>query len=216
MKLVLFDCDGTLLDSAPLIHACMEHTFAEAGHDRPTFVATKGIIGLSLEIAIARLLAREVDDHCAALTARYKSHFHAMRGQAHLLERLYDGIDALITDLGQRDDMILGMVTGKSQRGVNLVFESHGFGPHFHVVRTADDCPSKPHPAMVLECCAQCGIDPQATIVIGDAIFDMQMAKAAGAKAIGVSWGYAPVDALLAHGADAIATTPAAIAELLD
>ena len=89
-----------------------------------------------------------------------------------------------------------------------MVFDTHDLRSYFHVSRTADDCPSKPHPAMVSECCDQMGISPRNTVVIGDAIYDMQMAKAAGATAIGVSWGYAPVDALMEAGADAIAHHP--------
>ena len=215
-KLVLFDCDGTLVDSAPLIHACMEQTFREAGHAVPQFESTKGVIGLSLDIAIARLLACEPDESVRAMTARYKLHFAGMRGEAEHLERLYDGINELIATLGKREDVILGMVTGKSRRGVESVFARHGFGEHFHVVRTADDCPSKPHPAMVLECCAATGIDPASTYVIGDAIFDMQMARAAGATAIGVDWGYASADALAEEGAHHIVSAAAMIAGLID
>ncbi|MCB1381543.1 MAG: HAD-IA family hydrolase [Notoacmeibacter sp.] len=215
VKLVLFDCDGTLVDSAPLIHACMERTFAEAGFVVPAFEATKSVIGLSLDVAIARLLSRASDEAVVALTARYKQHFSGMRGEAVHLERLYDGIGDLIATLGARDDVILGMVTGKSRRGVESVFARHGFGAYFHVIRTADDCPSKPHPAMVLECCAETGIDPSASFVIGDAIFDMQMARAAGATAIGVDWGYAPAEALTANGAHHIVSAAGAIAGLI-
>ncbi len=87
-----------------------------------------------------------------------------------------------------------------------MILETHGFAPHFVVSRTADDCPSKPHPAMVTECCDQMGIDPRDTLVVGDAIYDMMMAKSAGATAIGVSWGYASTADLKASGADAIVT----------
>ncbi len=105
----------------------------------------------------------------------------------------------------------MGAVTGKSRRGLNLIMDTHGFREHFIVSRTADDCPSKPHPAMVSECCHETGMVAADTIVIGDAIYDMQMAKAAGAKAIGVAWGYASVDALWAAGADAIVNHPSEI-----
>ena len=204
MKLILFDCDGTLVDSAGLIHGCMERTFAEAALPLPAPDATRGVIGLSLDLAIARLLAREVDEAIGALVQRYKHHFVAMRAEAEFRENLYDGIGELIAGLAARDDVLIGMVTGKSRRGVTAVFETHGFGAHFLTVRTADDCPSKPHPAMVLECCADAGIDPADTIVIGDSVYDMMMAKSAGAQALGVSWGYGEADALSAAGADAV------------
>ena len=108
------------------------------------------------------------------------------------------------------------MVTGKSRRGVDRVMETHGFGRHFLTIRTADDCPSKPHPAMVLECCAEMGIDPAVTFVVGDAIYDMQMARNAGARAIGVAWGYHPREGLIASGAHQVLAAPAELLTLID
>lgn len=205
MKLVLFDCDGTLVDSAGLIHEVMARTFVHFGHDRPEMSLTKSIIGLTLDIAIARMQGKpHVDDEAIAMTAHYKSIYAETRAQAGFQEPLFDGITAMIETLAKRDELLMGAVTGKSRRGLDLIMDTHGFRPHFIVSRTADDCPSKPHPAMVTECCSQTGIVPADTIVIGDAIYDMQMAKAAGAKAIGVAWGYASVDDLWKAGADAI------------
>ena len=209
MKLVLFDCDGTLVDSAATIHACMEATFHDAGLTPPSFSETKSVIGLSLDLAIAKLRDRAVDREIVAMVPRYKEHFLKVRTHPDFHEPLYDGIDDLMNALTDRDDLLIGMVTGKSRRGVKAVLETHGFEPHFVTSRTADDCPSKPHPAMVLECCSETGIDPRDTFVVGDAIYDMQMARSAGARAIGVSWGYAPDDELVAHGCEQILRTPA-------
>ncbi|WP_422369901.1 HAD-IA family hydrolase [Hoeflea sp.] len=204
MKLVLFDCDGTLVDSVNVIHACMERTFEDFGLPQPALAHTKSIIGLTLDIAIARMLDRRVDEEISAMTARYKEHFMLHRQNGGALEQTYDGIVPLIAELSARDDVLLGVVTGKSRRGLSAILDHHGMTQAFFTTRTADDCPSKPHPAMVLECCAEAGIAPDATVVIGDAIYDMQMAVSAGARGIGVSWGYAPVEALLAAGADRI------------
>ncbi len=216
MKLVLFDCDGTLVDSAGFIHDCMVATFVEAGFAPPEPAATRGVIGLSLDIAIGRLLGHEPDAQIAVLTDRYKSHFIELRSGPDFSERLYDGVAELIDELKVRADLVLGMVTGKSRRGVKSVIGTHGFGNAFFVVRTADDCPSKPHPAMVLECCSEAGIDPGDTIVVGDAIYDMQMASAAKATGIGVAWGYASRDELAANGARAILNEPAGLLAYLD
>jgi phosphoglycolate phosphatase len=123
-------------------------------------------------------------------------------------EPLFAGIREMIDAISGREDLLIGAVTGKSRRGLKLVMETHGFDQHFVVARTADDCPSKPHPAMVTECCDETGMNARDAVVIGDAVYDMQMAKAAGAKAIGVAWGYASVDELIANGADAIAYHP--------
>ncbi len=209
MQLVLFDCDGTLVDSAGLIHEVMARTLVAFGFDRPEIGRTKGVIGLSLDIAIARVLGREhVDDQAVEMATHYKAIFSGVRAEAQHSELLFDGIRPLIDTLSQRDDLLLGAVTGKSRRGLDTVLDTHGFRPHFIVSRTADDCPSKPHPAMVTECCDETGMDARNTLVIGDAVYDMQMAKAAGARAIGVSWGYASVEALRAAGADAILDHP--------
>jgi phosphoglycolate phosphatase len=208
MKLVLFDCDGTLVDSGDFIHRCMAESFADAGLTPPQQAETHSIIGLSLPLAIAQLLGREPDEQVDWLTQRYKENFIRLRQAPDFAEPLYDGILPLLTELGERDDLLLGIVTGKSRRGVHAVFERHGIGKHFLVIRTADDCPSKPHPAMVLESCAEMGIEPDRTIVIGDAIYDMQMARSAGALAAGVSWGYHDRQALVEAGAQHILSTP--------
>jgi phosphoglycolate phosphatase len=209
MKLVLFDCDGTLVDSANLIHEVMARTFDHFGHERPPIAATKSIIGLTLDIAIARMQGKpHVDDEAVAMTARYKSIYMDVRQEPGMDVPLFAGIKPMLETLAEREDILIGAVTGKSRRGLVNILETHGFAPHFIVSRTADDCPSKPHPAMVTECCDEAGMSPADAIVVGDAIYDMQMAKAAGAKAIGVSWGYANVDDLIASGADAIAYHP--------
>jgi phosphoglycolate phosphatase len=208
MKLALFDCDGTIVDSAAVIHACMERTFDDFAVARPEFALTKSIIGLTLDIAIAQMLDRPVDAEIAAMTARYKEHFMLHRQNGGALEPAYDGLLPLIAELAARDDVILGVVTGKSRRGLDAILAHHHLTKAFFTTRTADDCPSKPHPAMVTECCDQMGVRPADTIVIGDAIYDMQMAKAAGASAIGVSWGYETVDKLIDAGADRIALKP--------
>ena len=215
MKLVLFDCDGTLVDSAGIIHSCMVSTFAEHGIDAPHLDRTKSVIGLTLDLAIARMLEREVDAEIAAMTACYKKNFMTYRNSGAPLEPLFDDIAPLIAHLAAIDDVILGIVTGKSRRGLDAILAHHGLERSFIAIRTADDCPSKPHPAMVLECCAETGMLPAETYVIGDAVFDMQMARAAGATAIGVSWGYAAPPALRQAGAHHIVTGATDIPGLL-
>jgi phosphoglycolate phosphatase len=212
MKLVLFDCDGTLVDSAGLIHEVMARTFVHFGYNRPDVSLTKSIIGLTLDIAIARMQGKpHVDDEAVAMTSHYKAIYAETRAEAGFEEPVFEGIHAMIDTLAKREELSMGAVTGKSRRGLNLIMDTHGFRQHFIVSRTADDCPSKPHPAMVTECCSQTGIVSADTIVIGDAIYDMQMAKAAGAKAIGVAWGYASVEDLWKAGADAIVNHPSEI-----
>ncbi|MEI2302094.1 HAD-IA family hydrolase [Ensifer sp. MJa1] len=217
MKLALFDCDGTLVDSGGLIHEVMARTFETFELQRPSAEATRGIIGLTLDIAIARLLGREhVDDLALTMTAHYKSIFTDVRSEGDFQELLFPGIAEMMQMLSSRDALLIGAVTGKSRRGLTHIAATHGFDSIFFVSRTADDCPSKPHPAMVTECCSEAGIDAKDTVVIGDAIYDMQMAKAAGAAAIGVAWGYASVPDLIEAGADFVAQTPADIIEWME
>lgn len=216
MKLVLFDCDGTLVDSAGLIHETMRRTFVAFSKPEPTFEATKSIIGLTLDIAIARMQGKpHADDEAVAMMAHYKSLFTVVRADMDYKEPLFPGIRELIDTIGPRDDLLIGAVTGKSRRGLDMVMSTHGFDKYFVVGRTADDCPSKPHPAMVTECCDVMGVKPADTLVIGDAIYDMQMAKAAGATAIGVSWGYCVVPELIAAGADHIVHHPRELLPLI-
>lgn len=212
MRLVLFDCDGTLVDSAGLIHETMRRTFAQFGKPEPKVADTKAIIGLTLDIAIARIQGKQhVDQEDIDMTAYYRSLFSVVRQDLDFKEPLFPGIREVIDEIGPRQNLLIGAVTGKSRRGLKLVMETHGFDKYFVVGRTADDCPSKPHPAMVTECCDETGIRPEDTLVIGDAIYDMQMAKAAGAKAVGVSWGYASVGELKEAGADAVIHHPSEI-----
>lgn len=216
MKLVLFDCDGTLVDSVALIHETMRRTFLDFGKPEPAEADTRAIIGLTLDIAIARILGREhADEECVRMMAHYKSLFGPVRAEG-FQEPLFGGVREMLDALAANDEMILGAVTGKSRRGLDMICATHGFEKHFFVSRTADDCPSKPHPAMVTECCDHAGINPADTVVIGDARYDMEMAKAAGAKAIGVSWGYGGVDELMETGADVIAESVADLPALIE
>lgn len=216
MKLILFDCDGTLVDSIQHIHDCMIQTFAEFGHSKPTEMETRSIVGLSLNQAIAQLLNRDVCPNIMQITEAYKRNYGAMRAKQLLQSPLYQGMYNLVSELAAKEKYILGIVTGNSRRGVAHVFEEHGLEKYFYVVRTADDCPSKPDPAMVLESCHVSGIDPQNTLIIGDAIYDMQMANNAKAKAVGVSWGYHSVDALRDNGAHYILNQPAELWSVLE
>lgn len=208
MKLVLFDCDGTLVNSGGVIHRCMAETFANAGLRVPELSETQEIIGLTLNLAISQISGIPMGAEIENLTEQYKQQFRKIRLEHDFDEPLYDGIAELIDALAAQDDILLGMVTGKSRRGVISVMERHGFDRNFLVSRCADDCPSKPHPAMVLECCHETGCDVSQTFVIGDTTYDMMMAGSAGATAIGVNWGYHKPDRLSEAGAAIILHHP--------
>ncbi|MFD2239041.1 HAD-IA family hydrolase [Aureimonas populi] len=216
MRLVLFDCDGTLADSFPIICRTMRLAFERTGRAAPQDVAIHAIIGLSLERAFAQLAPDASPAEVVALAETYRSVFRESRNEFAFDEPLFPGIAPLLASLSARPDVRLGMVTGKSRRGVRRILQSHGIERVFTAIRTADDCPSKPHPAMVQECCGEVGIDPADAIVVGDAIYDMQMAVAAGAGGLGVSWGAASRQALLGAGAATVVDDTAALSGRLD
>ena len=149
MKLVLFDCDGTLVDSAGLIHEVMARTFEDFGLARVSLDATKSIIGLTLDIAIARLMHQpHVDDRALAMTAHYKK-ITVASGRRWLPRTALSWDRSAHRHAFGTRCAYPGCVTGKSRRGLDQISASHGYEKTFFVSRTADDCPSKPHPAMV-------------------------------------------------------------------
>lgn len=203
MRLIVFDVDGTLVDSQHQIHAAVTEAFADAGLPAPTLAEVHGIIGLSLPVALARLLPELSSDEVGRIVASYKNSFLAkrLRDDAPLFPGALDCLRAL----AGREDTILGVATGKGRRGLLSMLEHHGLGGFFHTLQCADDHPSKPHPGMVLAAMAEAGVGPQATMMVGDTNFDIEMGCAAGVRAIGVGWGYHRPEALHTAGAAAIA-----------
>lgn len=200
MKLILFDVDGTLMDSQHMICAAMDMAYRGQGLACPPPEAVRAIIGLSLTNAMQQLSAGE-DHPIDGLVTSYKEAFSTMRKAGTWKAPLYPGARDAIERLRKRSDVVLGVATGKSRRGVAAMIETHALEGVFVTIQTADTAPSKPHPGMVLDAMRETGIGPDNTVVIGDTVFDMQMAKSAGASALGVSWGYHPVADLHEAGA---------------
>lgn len=215
-RLALFDCDGTLADSQHEIVAGMTAAFATLGLPPPPAQAVRTRIGLSLPRMAMALLPEGGAAQQAELVDAYRAaYFDARTAHGATPEPLYDGIVPLLDAL---DDAgwVLGVATGKSRRGLDRLLAAHGLTARFATLQTADVHPSKPDPAMVHAAAAETGVAVAAITVIGDTGFDMAMAHAAGARAIGVSWGYHPADALLTSGASAIAATPDELLALLE
>lgn len=215
MRLLMFDCDGTIVDSQNAIVSAMAAAFAAEGLAPPPRAGTLGVVGLSLLPAIQRLAPQEDLQRQRALVDRYRTAAAQVRA-AGAGEPLFPGAAQTIASLAARRDTSLGIATGKSRRGVDRLLAENGWQHHFATIQTADDNPSKPHPAMVERAIAETGAQASATVLIGDTTFDMEMAKAAGAAAIGVSWGYHPVADLIAAGADMIVDTYAALEQACD
>lgn len=202
-NLLLFDLDGTLVNSEQMILAAQAEAFAALGLPMPSRERALSIVGLSLHEAFTVLVGPE--GPVAALVDVYGGTFKRQREEARIPEPLFEGAAELLRRLAVPDGPVLGIATGKSRRGVSALIDKHGWHGCFRTIQTADDAPSKPHPAMVLQACTETGHAAGAAIMIGDSSYDMAMARAAGARAIGVAWGFQPRETLLAAGAEAIA-----------
>ncbi|WP_310467584.1 HAD-IA family hydrolase [Sphingomonas sp.] len=209
-RLALFDCDGTLVDSAATIVGAVSETFSLHRLDIPEPQRCRRVIGLSLVEAMAELAP--AGDH-AALAETYKNCFIRARAEGRVEEPLFEGILRLLDAL-EGDGWLLGVATGKSDRGLKHCLDLHGIHARFVSLQTADRHPSKPHPSMALQAIADAGAAPATTIVIGDTAFDMAMARAAGAVGIGAAWGYHEPHELLAAGAASVAERPSDVLAL--
>lgn len=203
-RLAVFDCDGTLVDSQHSICTAMARAFEAAKLDAPDRPAILSVVGLSLPHAMARLLPDAEADFHDHLAECYKRAFQQLRRDDGVSEPLYPGMAELIRELDGAG-WLLGVATGKSDRGLGLCLARHGLTAHFVTLQTADRHPSKPDPAMLRAAMDDAGAAPDGTVMIGDTIFDIDMGVAAGVRSIGVAWGYHPPADLVVAGACAVA-----------
>ena len=204
VKLAVFDCDGTLVDGQAGVVGAMSRAFARIGAPPPDPRNIRRIVGLSLPQAVRQLMmeSREIDRQ--QVVEAYKQEFAASREDGSLREPLFDGMAELLR--GLRDaGWTLGVATGKSVRGLANTLAVHGIDGLFTTLHTADGHPSKPHPAMLRAAMADAGAAASDTVMIGDTVFDMEMAANANCRAVGVAWGYHERDELLGAGATGVA-----------
>lgn len=200
LRLVVFDVDGTLVDSQRAITGAMRAAFAACDLPAPADADTLSIVGLSLDIAIARLRPDLPAPTVARLVAAYKDSFSANR-QLDTMP-LYPGALNTLTRLHRQESTLLGIATGKSRRGLDHLMTLHDMQRYFVTTQVADNHPSKPHPSMLHATLRETGAE--GGIMIGDTTYDMDMARAAGFTAIGVTWGYHRAEQLHAAGAHAV------------
>jgi len=194
-ELIVFDWDGTLMDSAGLIVRCVQAAAVDLGLEPPAEERARHIIGLGLVDALRHALPDLSAGHYDHLVERYRHHYLS---KDHELE-LFDGVTGLIERLAERDGS-LAIATGKSRRGLDRALVSSGLGRYFTATRCADECHSKPHPQMLEELMDEFAVSPAQTLMIGDTTHDLLMAQNAGVDAIAVSYG--------AHSHAALQTVP--------
>ncbi|SIO29352.1 HAD-IA family hydrolase [Vannielia litorea] len=210
LRCIIFDVDGTLVDSQNDIVAAMTAGFAAVGRAAPERARVLSIVGLSLDLAIARLCPEAGAAELEAMVQGYKDSFVEIRQRSNGAV-FYPGMRALLDSLAETPENLLCVATGKSRRGLDALFRSAGLEGRFISEQVSDHHPSKPHPAMLEAVLRETGCEPAQAVMIGDTSFDMEMARNAGIAGLGVSWGYHPVDALRGAGAAEIVESAEAL-----
>jgi len=192
--LVVFDWDGTVIDSAATIAQCIQEASRDLGLEVPTLERASHVIGLGLQDSLRIAVPGLRREQYAEFVERYRAHFRAREDAM----RVFPGIEALLRELSQGRS--LAIATGKSRRGLDRSLAATGLGGYFSASRCADETHPKPHPAMLLELMNECAIEKSETLMIGDTSHDLEMAREAGVDAVAVSYGAHAEEALRACG----------------
>ncbi len=192
LRLVIFDVDGTLVDSQADILASMQAAFGAIGLAVPPREEILAIVGLSLPQAMAKLAPKTDKAARTEMVEAYKAAYLALRAEKGTPESspLYPHVRKVLTQLHAEPDTLLGLATGKSRRGLDKLVDGHDMRQLFVTQQCADDHPSKPHPSMIEAALSETGVEAHRAVMIGDTSYDMDMARSAGILAIGVTWGY--------------------------
>jgi phosphoglycolate phosphatase len=201
LKLAIFDIDGTLVDSRAVITRSMREAFEALDLPPPGYDQTRHIVGLSLHAGVRQLAPPGLPDaKFEELVEAYRQSFVRQHAEPSFREPLYEGALGLLENLSV-NGWLIGIATGKSHKGLARVFEAHPIRRYFDTIWCAEDGPGKPHPFMVEQNLRATGVEASQCLMIGDAIHDMAMARAAGVRAVGVSWGFGETSELNASGA---------------
>ena len=192
--LIVFDWDGTIVDSTAMIARCIQKAAADLGLTVPTIEQASHVIGLGLHDALARAVPELQAGRIEEFSARYRYHWFACEHEIVL----FDGIRELLVELRERG-LPLAVATGKSRRGLDRAFGQTGLGALFDASRCADETDPKPHPAMLFELADELSVETVRIVMIGDTTHDLEMAQAAGAHGIGVTYGAHPREQLAAR-----------------
>ena len=196
---MIFDFDGTLVDSRKLITESNRVVFGQFGFAPPSEEDSFALVGMSLELVLMQLAGPEAP--VEKMVAAYREVIPLLRADAVYAEVPFDGANELLAALAERRDVRLGIATGHASHAIAPALERFGWPGHFCTVQTADKAPSKPHPGMILQALSEAGVKADDAIMIGDTEFDIEMARAADVRGVAVSWGYHRPDRLCDAGA---------------
>ncbi|MBI2752083.1 MAG: HAD-IA family hydrolase [Betaproteobacteria bacterium] len=192
-SLIVFDWDGTLLDSAATITDCIQAAAREMGLPVPDRETASHVIGLGLSDSLSRAVPTLPSEKYIDFVEHYRRHFLAREDSM----QLFPGVRELLSRLNERGHR-LAVATGKSRLGLDRALDASGLGRQFAATRCGDETQPKPHPAMLLELMREVGVVPASSLMIGDTSHDLEMAKSAGVAAVGVTYGAHPAQALRA------------------
>ena len=214
VKLIVFDCDGTLVNGLARITESLNAGWDKAGLPKTDFGNVAHLVGLPLENIVQRYLPDDQHHLVPKIARDYRANYDGPRDK-NSEEPFFDGIRALL-DWAHGTTAVLGIATGKVRRGLDGILDHYKIPHYFITLQTSDQGPGKPHPAMLERAMREAKADPRQTVMIGDTTYDMQMAKSAGATALGVIWGYHSREDLKQAGADEIFETAAQLRSYLE
>ncbi|MDX1633403.1 MAG: HAD-IA family hydrolase [Marinobacter sp.] len=212
VKVAIFDWDGTLVDSVEHIADSLHQAATELGYPALERAAYRNIIGLGIEEALESLYPGITRADMQAMREGYGRYFFT---KATTPREVFAGVTEMLADL-RGAGLGRAVATGKSRRGLDKALVSSGLGVHFDITRCADETRSKPDPAMLGEILRFYRIEPDEAVMIGDTIYDMEMAQRIGMPAIGVEWGVHDQDTLAAFGPKAIVDSMADLRRALE
>lgn len=190
---IVFDWDGTLMDSEAQIVSCLHAAIADLQLEPMDDDTVKNVIGLGLKEAIDTLVPGQDEHFHHAFVEHYRKYWFSSEGSS-----LFTGVREMLDSFRERD-LLLGIATGKARRGLDRVLEETGLAGYFHATRCADEAPSKPHPQMLLDLMEGFDVSPEQTIMVGDTEYDMEMATHAGAGKVAVCSGVHTEERLNRH-----------------
>ena len=206
-KLVIFDLDGTLVDTVALVVEAVTDTFEQFGQPVPDEMSIRSISGLNIQNGIRSIAPHANGDTVLELAQHYRTTY-LEKSSRSMREALFPGVKETLEALHGRKDVLLAVATGKPLGATRRVLHAHGLTDLFTSVQTPDTNRSKPDPEMIETAMEIANVSETGTIMIGDTTHDMEMSRAAGVRALGVAWGYHKRADLIEAGADRVIGKP--------